>query len=693
MSLSYLFDPNLQVQDKSGNNNVNGFLRVYIDNTDDRAVTYKDFNGTFNQADIRLDNNGRAVVIVDDTMTYRLEVYDRDGSMLWTAKPLYAIGSNSGGVIPDDIKPLVLKQFGKNLGTYSPLNGNTITIGDSAVHVAVDHANIHAYLTEILADGRTPVLVQSDTDPDTPGVTMDFYFYPTARTGVDSDYSFIGYDGDVVKVATVHDDDTVTYDVIESQSDWNQTDPSAIDFIKNKPFVFIQRLVATYDEVTEAIQSGKIVLTLDGFRYCGTDDNKYFFSKVVETGYYGARIEMSSVDINGDWLTSQSTELLTLDFWNSAFFAYYSVGYHQDIGIYLKDCPLYQASVDATGLSVVQVQNNKFTKVTNFASSTLEIRAELECHDYTSKHAPNFVVEVTPSTACTVTVTTSKNYYDHPHWIPLSSSALTGTTMKANTTYQIRAIGAFWSLFEVDSSGTPSIGDIGQFHAAVTLFNTHVNDHNNPHNVTASQVGAEPAFSVLPVSKGGTGKTTALDAAEYLVSNLRTGTEQITSDDCEIITGSQSAKNPDRFYKRPISTLWNYIKRKLVGATVNVNISDINTDTSSFEFVNGHTYHLTAYLQGAGFSISTSSSGGAYITAYIGRSASDYHYSSIQDVNIQQGVITTNDIRLRVDWKAENITDSSDNKLHIKVVFNGTSYSLVQSNYGLTLKGTDFNGA
>lgn len=88
MSLSYLFDPNLQVQDKSGNNNVNGFLRVYIDNTDDSAVTYKDFNGTFNQADIRLDNNGRAVVIVDDTMTYRLEVYDRDGAMLWTQYPV-----------------------------------------------------------------------------------------------------------------------------------------------------------------------------------------------------------------------------------------------------------------------------------------------------------------------------------------------------------------------------------------------------------------------------------------------------------------------------------------------------------------------------------------------------------------------------------------------------------------------------
>lgn len=219
----YLFDPNKQFQDKSGKNNVNGLLRVFINNTDDRAVTYKDFDGTLNEADIRLDNNGRAIVIVDDSKTYRLEVYDSIGNMLWTAKPLYAIGANGGGVSPDDIKPLVLKQFGKNLGTYSPLNGNTITIGDSAVHVAVDHANIHAYLTEILADGRTPVLVMSDTDPDTPGVTRDFYFYPTARTGVDSDYSFIGYDGEVVNVATVHDDDTVTYATYGAQIPFDYT--------------------------------------------------------------------------------------------------------------------------------------------------------------------------------------------------------------------------------------------------------------------------------------------------------------------------------------------------------------------------------------------------------------------------------------------------------------------------------------
>lgn len=88
MSLAYLFDPNIQFQDKSGNNNVSGFIRVYYNGTDDYAPTYKDFTGTFNKRDIQLDNNGRCVVIVDEDYTYRIEVYNSEGSCLWTQYPV-----------------------------------------------------------------------------------------------------------------------------------------------------------------------------------------------------------------------------------------------------------------------------------------------------------------------------------------------------------------------------------------------------------------------------------------------------------------------------------------------------------------------------------------------------------------------------------------------------------------------------
>lgn len=97
MALSFLFDPNKQFQSLGGVNEVSGFLRVFLNGTDDRATTYKNFDGTLNEADIVLDSYGRAVVIVDDTKTYRIEVYNRLGGLMWTVSNYKARGGSGGG--------------------------------------------------------------------------------------------------------------------------------------------------------------------------------------------------------------------------------------------------------------------------------------------------------------------------------------------------------------------------------------------------------------------------------------------------------------------------------------------------------------------------------------------------------------------------------------------------------------------
>ena len=97
MSYAYLIDPENQFMTKSGTINVDGFLKVFDAATDDPAVTYKDFSGTENPERIGLDNNGRAVVIADSDRAYRLEVYDRYGTLMWTTSPLWCIGSAGGG--------------------------------------------------------------------------------------------------------------------------------------------------------------------------------------------------------------------------------------------------------------------------------------------------------------------------------------------------------------------------------------------------------------------------------------------------------------------------------------------------------------------------------------------------------------------------------------------------------------------
>ena len=96
MAYQYLFPPTTQFQARTGANLTAGYLRVYYTQTDDRAPTYRDFFGTENQDDIVLDNDGRAVVIVDDTKTYRLEVYRNNGACLFTIDPLSAVGGGGG---------------------------------------------------------------------------------------------------------------------------------------------------------------------------------------------------------------------------------------------------------------------------------------------------------------------------------------------------------------------------------------------------------------------------------------------------------------------------------------------------------------------------------------------------------------------------------------------------------------------
>jgi hypothetical protein len=44
----------------------------------------------------------------------------------------------------------------------------------------------------------------------------------------------------------------------------------------------------------------------------------------------------------------------------------------------------------------------------------------------------------------------------------------------------------------------------------------HISNFSNPHGVTAAQIGAEPTITTLPISKGGTGSTTAADALTAL---------------------------------------------------------------------------------------------------------------------------------------------------------------------------------
>lgn len=220
--------------------------------------------------------------------------------------------------------------------------------------------------------------------------------------------------------------------------------------------VFVERFHVEYSEIMELLQDDRVIMTTDGFIYCGYGDGKYYFIRFKITGSYGAMFEMSSVDTDNHWVTGRSGELLDSDFWRLAF----ANGDTLNIALnsynqpYLTQCPLYQTTKDASsfteGTYVATVPNNKLTFITNLLVPNLEIRAYLECYDVPSEHVANFAVEVTPTVDCTVTVKTSKNSYATPHWITLSRALGVSNVMRAGKKYQITCIGTCWTIAEFE---------------------------------------------------------------------------------------------------------------------------------------------------------------------------------------------------------------------------------------------------
>ena len=746
MSLSYLYDPNKQFQDEAGNNNVDGFLRVYIDGTDDRAITYKDFDGTLNQSDIVLDINGRAVVIVDRSKTYRLEVYKRNGGMLWTARPIIPSSEGGGGIDPEDLKDLVIKHGGRNSGTYRPTVGATINIPKSCEAVSELEDDLYGKITSIIADFRTPVLMKSDLDPETPGVTRDFYYWPTARTGADGNYSFVGYDGVRTEIATVHEDNSVSYRTVHNgvhrlMEVWNEdSDPAPYgfwiaDLEKPNPDAPCGYEWAYAHDILEGIRNGEVfVLYCYATFLIDTTTPVMHMTKIENQSgvdslgnhYEAVRIFFDSCSYSGEPGSYAATSIYTPDKYDTSHTGRMAVlNWNGSVDKFVDFKLANDAFVEKNYNKVQSLDNNSShypsCPAVKEAIDTAVASAYHAAGTMSVAHLTNaLLVASNQGNVYNITDsgTTTADFVDGAGH-PIVAGDNVGICDVGGGVYKFDLLSGFVDLSgylaktgdgsDVTSTFTKASGDTSSitsggklsviFTAISSFFSTiasHIANSSNPHNVTAEQTGAEPAFSILPINKGGTGKDTVNSAANNFIYNLQVTSSDITSDACEIITGdaNHTTTNLLTFYKRPVSALWSYIKSKLIGSTSNVNQVDSNTETSSFTFVNGHIYHLTAHLVGSPLLINTTSSGTGYAVAYIGTMISGSHYKCRQAVEIQKGELTTKDIKLPIDWKAENITDSSDNKLHLVVVFNDTMYSFASySNYSLTLIGTDFNGA
>ena len=180
MALAYLYDPLKQWQDLRGVNNVAGWLEVFISGTDEHAVAYSDFSGTLLPDRISIDNDGRAVVIVDSEKAYRVEVHDASGALRFTQYPVWTQQSG-GGVIGSFVD---IESSNGSLDVQKTVVGAT-TIYDISVSTdsteGLDWIRTEGYTTN---DGKlVPTYQEGPMEVGEHGIAMHGgrYYHVTAR--------------------------------------------------------------------------------------------------------------------------------------------------------------------------------------------------------------------------------------------------------------------------------------------------------------------------------------------------------------------------------------------------------------------------------------------------------------------------------------------------------------------------------
>lgn len=109
MALGYLISPALQIEDESGMPLVGGYLTVYLHGTTTPYITYADFDGNHNQANVTLNAKGMAILLAEDDKIYDIYCYDRHNVEQWSRINVGVIGTGEAGGDPVIYEPSILR--------------------------------------------------------------------------------------------------------------------------------------------------------------------------------------------------------------------------------------------------------------------------------------------------------------------------------------------------------------------------------------------------------------------------------------------------------------------------------------------------------------------------------------------------------------------------------------------------------
>jgi len=291
---AYLIGPCFQLENTAGKPLTGGYLEVYIAGTRDKYYCASDFAGTLHPFQIPLDSLGSNIVLASPTNTYDLYVYNKFGSLVMSR---YNVMCTNGSA---DISVTGFTSVISDGTLDVSVTGNSFIISAQELWDAVsglidDVQTVSSALDSVsgMLDGKKDIQVPyiaSGTNvqtitrisQDEQGVMTVEYSDIQAQNPL-TPGQYVNIDNDVISVTGLQPEgdyleqgdldgyateNWVTAYVEEHggddqvQSDWAQTDPEAVDYIKNKP---AEKVLVAGDHIDITSTASSVEISADGF--------------------------------------------------------------------------------------------------------------------------------------------------------------------------------------------------------------------------------------------------------------------------------------------------------------------------------------------------------------------------------------------------------------------------------------------
>lgn len=291
--LGYLISPVLQVENTDGKPLVGGRIVVYRHGTTEPYITYKDFEGTHNPAEVILDSKGMCILIAEEGYSYDVYCRDRNYVEQWSRIGIsIGLGGTSiisrdgtitvksaGGVVDlgiSDNDVTVLTGTGAERGTDGnfsisktaesgeglEVTGNRVKVKKAgwyhieATWYAQSNSTANGYRTVELStrDSRTKLTLDLTVSSEQWRIIAnDFYLH--ADEYIDFTLSGMGSDSAVrswLQNVSIHRLTNIVGNPPDRvRPDWAEQDPDSPAYIFNKPQLAPVATTGSYEDLTD----------------------------------------------------------------------------------------------------------------------------------------------------------------------------------------------------------------------------------------------------------------------------------------------------------------------------------------------------------------------------------------------------------------------------------------------------------